>query len=70
MFSLRTLTARVLSPTLEAMSPSMVPYSASREVSLSIWVRWMRLNTSMAAADRTMRTMMGAMTTITSVVVL
>lgn len=64
------LTARVLSPTLDAMRPSIVPYSASRDVSLSIWLLWMRLNTRMAMAERTMRTMIGATMTIASVVTL
>lgn len=64
------LTARVLSPTLDAMRPSIVPYSASRDVSLSIWLWWMRLNTRIAMAERTMRAMMGATMTIASVVTL
>ncbi|TNN84519.1 hypothetical protein EYF80_005219 [Liparis tanakae] len=64
------LTARVLSPTLDAMRPSMVPYSASRDVSLSIWLLWMRLNTRMATAERTMRMMMGATMTMASVATL
>lgn len=66
----RVLTARVLSPTLEAMRPSMVPYSASREVSLSILLRWMRLNTRMATVETTIRMTTGTTTTATSMVTL
>ena len=64
------LTASVLSPTLDAMRPSIVPYSASREVSLSIWLWWMRRNTRIAMVERTIRTMMGATMTIANVVTL
>lgn len=66
----RPLTASVLSPTLEAMRPSMVPYSASRDVSRSIWLRWMHLKTRMATPERTKRMMTGAAMTTASVVTL
>lgn len=65
-----SLTASVLSPTLDAMSPSMVPYSASRAVRRSIWLRWIRRKIKMATVERIMRTITGATITMASVVTL
>lgn len=63
----RSLTANVLSPTLEAMRPSIVPYSASLELSLSMWFFCTLRMISTATAEKTINTTTGARITMISV---